>query len=117
MKKIFIKSDKPLTYSTINHPWTLEPVITSSSSNTPSSTPKSIIFGCDLDEFLCLNGNCIKQNLICDDNNDCEDGSDESFSICQNKFDDILRKTNVRSYMDDGYVFFLHFKNEKEKLN
>ncbi|XP_039602497.1 low-density lipoprotein receptor-related protein 1-like isoform X2 [Polypterus senegalus] len=32
---------------------------------------------CNESFFLCKNGNCINDTLLCDKNNDCEDGSDE----------------------------------------
>ena len=34
-------------------------------------------FQCGLDEFTCKDGGCIKQNNVCDDTLDCDDGSDE----------------------------------------
>ncbi|XP_015265029.1 PREDICTED: prolow-density lipoprotein receptor-related protein 1 [Gekko japonicus] len=32
---------------------------------------------CNSSSFLCHNGNCISEHLLCDNNNDCADGSDE----------------------------------------
>ena len=32
---------------------------------------------CDPEQFTCSNGQCIPQGWICDDNEDCVDGSDE----------------------------------------
>ena len=34
-------------------------------------------FQCDLDEFTCKNGECVKQRKVCDNTTDCSDGSDE----------------------------------------
>ena len=43
---------------------------------------KNIIFltapkTCDPEKFTCSNGQCIPQGWICDDTEDCTDGSDE----------------------------------------
>ena len=32
---------------------------------------------CDPEQFTCSNGQCIPQGWICDDSEDCNDGSDE----------------------------------------
>ncbi|XP_017882745.1 low-density lipoprotein receptor 2-like, partial [Ceratina calcarata] len=41
-------------------------------------TPDFEMFICDQYEFLCDNGTCISEDRVCDDVDDCEDGSDES---------------------------------------
>ena len=33
--------------------------------------------GCDDGEFTCSNGDCISETFVCDEYQDCEDGSDE----------------------------------------
>ena len=38
----------------------------------------SFIGACKSHEFECTNGNCIDDRMVCNGNNDCEDGSDES---------------------------------------
>uniref|UniRef100_A0ABD2XEM3 Sushi domain-containing protein n=1 Tax=Trichogramma kaykai TaxID=54128 RepID=A0ABD2XEM3_9HYME len=41
------------------------------------------VFSCDAQsEFLCLSGECIDRNRICDGRGDCLDASDEAASIC-----------------------------------
>ena len=37
---------------------------------------------CTDDEFECRNGNCVTAGVICDNVDDCRDGSDESSDIC-----------------------------------
>ncbi|XP_078603049.1 uncharacterized protein LOC144877051 isoform X2 [Branchiostoma floridae x Branchiostoma japonicum] len=38
--------------------------------------------GCGPDEFACANGNCTRQEALCDGMDDCGDGSDESGGNC-----------------------------------
>ena len=37
---------------------------------------------CDSDEWECGNGDCIDGDWLCDDDNDCGDGSDEAGWMC-----------------------------------
>ena len=47
--------------------------------NCPGPPTKNLVFsGCDLNEFTCNNGNCIKITKRCDNIIDCPDSSDES---------------------------------------
>lgn len=44
---------------------------------------------CGADQFTCKSGECLAQFMICDNDNDCEDGSDEvnCTSKCKNSKD------------------------------
>ena len=42
---------------------------------------------CAPGEIRCESGGCIPTSFLCDDDNDCGDGSDESPSICGKTFD------------------------------
>jgi len=37
---------------------------------------------CSAHEFRCKSGRCVPQSAICDTDNDCHDGSDETFELC-----------------------------------
>ena len=37
---------------------------------------------CPLDKFLCLSGECIDKNFVCNTYVDCRDGSDETLDAC-----------------------------------
>lgn len=37
---------------------------------------------CSADEFTCANGQCVVQELVCDSQKDCPDGSDEGPATC-----------------------------------
>lgn len=37
---------------------------------------------CEHSQFTCLNGHCIQEAWICDQDNDCGDGSDELEIVC-----------------------------------
>uniref|UniRef100_A0A8W4F8M9 MAM and LDL receptor class A domain containing 1 n=2 Tax=Sus scrofa TaxID=9823 RepID=A0A8W4F8M9_PIG len=39
---------------------------------------------CSADEFTCANGQCVVQELVCDSQKDCPDGSDEGPATCSN---------------------------------
>lgn len=39
---------------------------------------------CSENQFACLDGNCIKEELKCDGVKNCADGSDETFKACYN---------------------------------
>lgn len=41
--------------------------------------------GCDEDEFPCDVDKCIPMTQVCDNNTDCEDGTDESHPDCIRK--------------------------------
>lgn len=38
---------------------------------------------CKAEEFKCPNGKCIYKYVLCDGRKDCNDGSDESASMCK----------------------------------
>ena len=40
------------------------------------------IEGCKEHDFSCSNGQCIPESYKCDGLTDCDDGSDESSSLC-----------------------------------
>ena len=45
------------------------------------SLPEATI--CKVDEFKCLNGRCVQNDVLCDFNDDCGDRTDEMPSICE----------------------------------
>ncbi|XP_033099551.1 uncharacterized protein LOC117103150 [Anneissia japonica] len=47
-----------------------------------SSSSYDISFPCTEGEFQCANGNCIPDFLVCNDNNECGDNSEEAENIC-----------------------------------
>ncbi|KAK2193431.1 hypothetical protein NP493_13g11016 [Ridgeia piscesae] len=40
---------------------------------------------CSAHEFRCKSGRCVPQSAICDTDNDCHDGSDETFELCASR--------------------------------
>ena len=45
--------------------------------------------GCNDGYFACANGRCIPQQWECDGENDCVDGSDETFELCKREMKNI----------------------------
>lgn len=41
---------------------------------------------CQPGQFTCMNGRCIRAQWICDNDNDCADGSDELERVCGKRF-------------------------------
>ena len=48
-----------------------------------ATKPATIKPICSFDEFPCSNGKCISNDWLCDEEDDCGDGSDESNINCE----------------------------------
>ncbi|XP_059977241.1 MAM and LDL-receptor class A domain-containing protein 1 [Lagenorhynchus albirostris] len=60
---------------------------------------------CSADEFTCAGGQCIAQELVCDSQQDCSDGSDEDPATCSN---------HVRCGFESGFCGWEPFLTEED---
>ena len=54
---------------------------------------------CRSGQFTCDNGNCVSNDVLCDNVNDCEDDSDESEETCR-KYLKILTTTYIPCFFN-----------------
>ena len=58
-------------------------------------------YGCNADEFMCMNGNCIYASWECDNYDDCGDNSDEEH--CGRKFELTLKMKIIDCFKKDFF--------------
>lgn len=65
------------------------------------------LLGCNDNEFVCNDWSCIPNNLLCNGNNDCPDGSDEDETTCLSQRTPEITKCRDYSgdYVDIGQAF------------
>lgn len=62
-------------------------------------------FSCSKDEFRCDSMTCISEHLLCDGRADCEDRSDEKWTVCKGKQANTVQLSRLRQPRFCSWIF------------